>query len=426
MERAADARLTGALAPPAPATPLAPAPSGPGGIPATPLVTTPYDRMFVRALWRIAASAVSSGNRVALLTDGPATFAAMLELIDGACASVLLEGYIFRPDAVGHRFADALIAAATRGVRVRALVDWWGRMGTPRSFFRRMRDGGVDVRLFNPPGFRSWLGLVPRDHRKVLVVDGASGVTGGIGIGTEWRTGTFAPRRQPWRDTAVRIDGPAAAQMTEAFERMWTRARFRIPRRHRLLPRRPLGSEPVAPPGVAPGAPSLVGIIEGEPGRLRVARTLQIQSVLAERAIWIAMAYFVPSFAEVEALTGAARDGIDVRVLVPGRYDHFWLSLMTRRYYRRLLANGVRIWEWRGEMMHAKTQVIDGRWTSVGSTDFNPLGIAINYELDAVIDDRDFGARMEATYLDDLSHSEEITMQHPIMRGRNSKSNGSP
>ena len=151
--------------------------------------------------------------------------------------------------------------------------------------------------------------------------------------------------------------------------------------------------------------------MEGEPGRFRVSRALQIQAVSAERSIWIATAYFAPSYSEVEALTGAARDGVDVRVLVPSRNDHPWVTLLTRRYYRRLLTNGVRVWEWKGEMMHAKTSVVDGRWVRVGSTDFNPLGVAINYELDAVIEDAELGAEAERMFLADLEISREIVLK---------------
>src|SRR5687768_7300963 len=179
---------------------------------------------FARGLWRIAAADVSSGNRVTLLRDGPATFSAMLALIDSAERGVDLEGYIFRDDEVGVQFAQALVAAAQRGVAVRLLVDWIGRMGTPRAFFAAIARAGVNIRLFNPPGFRPWLGLVPRDHRKLLVVDGHAGVTGGIGIGREWKTGVLKQRRAPWRDTAVLIEGNAANDMTQAFERMWGRA----------------------------------------------------------------------------------------------------------------------------------------------------------------------------------------------------------
>ena len=368
---------------------------------------------FARGLWRIAAADVSSGNQVQLLRDGARTFDAMLELIDGAQESVALEGYIFRSDDVGQRFAAALMAAAERGVSVRLLVDWVGRMGTSRAFFNRMRARKVDVRIFNPPGLtRRWFGLVPRDHRKLLVVDNRAGVTGGIGIGNEWRTGVLSRRRSPWRDTAVRITGDAALAMAQAFEHMWHRALGGDRRgQHRYLTRKATGAH-IDP---ATDAPALVGIIEGEPGRFRVARSLQIQAVSARRSIWIASAYFVPSYSEVEALNGAARDGVDVRVLVPSRYDHPWIRLVTRQFYRRLLMNGVRIWEWKGEMMHAKTAVTDGQWVRVGSTDFNPLGVAINFELDAVIEDPALGADAEAMFEADLAQSREI---HAPRRGQ--------
>ena len=362
---------------------------------------------FARGLWRIAAADASSGNRVALLRNGPATFSAMLELIETAEKVVSLEGYIFRDDEVGKQFADALVSAAQRGVKVRLLVDWVGRLGTPYSFFHGIARGGPEVQFFNPPGFRRWLGLVPRDHRKLLVVDDRAGVTGGIGIGREWKTGVLKRRRAPWRDTAVLIEGAAAGDMIQAFDRMWRRARGKERRgshRHLTRPARSTHLDPSVDP------PALVGIIEGEPGRFRISRALQIQAVSAERSIWIASAYFMPSASEVEALTGAARDGVDVRVLVPSRYDHPWIRLATRHFYRRLLRNGVRIWEWGGEMMHAKSSVVDGRWTRIGSTDYNPLGIAINFELDAVIEDRVLGAQAEAMFLEDFEQSKEITI----------------
>ena len=362
---------------------------------------------FARGLWRIAAADVSSGNRVTLLRDGPATFAAMLELIDGATTTVHLECYIFRSDEVGHRFGEALSQAVTRGVAVRLLLDWIGVRGTSRAFITELREKGVKVGVFNPPGLRAWLGLVPRDHRKLLVVDGAVGITGGVGVGREWTTGVQKQHRSRWRDTAVKIEGPAAHDMVQAFDNMWRRATEQERRgSHRFL-RRPARGAHLDP---ATDMPALVGIVEGEPLRLRVSRALQIQAISARRSIWIATAYFTPSPSEVEALNGAARDGVDVRVLVPSRNDHPWVSLLARRYYRRLLTNGVRIWEWRGEMMHAKTSVIDGRWVRVGSTDFNPLGVAINYELDAVIEDAVLGQQAEEMFLADLDASREVTL----------------
>jgi cardiolipin synthase len=359
-------------------------------------------------LWRIAAADVSSGNRVRLLHDGPETFDEMLELIHAATHAVALESYIFRSDEVGDRFADALIAAATRGVNTRVLLDWVGVRGTPRRFLANLRKRGVDVRVFNPLGARAWLGLVPRDHRKLLVVDGSRGVTGGVGLGREWLLGVARQRRARWRDAAVRIEGPAAGDMLQAFENMWRRVSGEERRgSHRLLKKRPTGAH-LDP---ATHERALVGIIEGEPLRQRVARALQMQAISAERSIWIASAYFIPSWAEVEALTGAARDGVDVRILVPSRNDHPWVTMLTRRYYRRLLTNGVRVWEWKGEMMHAKTSVVDGRWVRVGSTDFNMLGVAINYELDALVEDPEIGSEAEDRFLTDLKDSHEVTVR---------------
>ncbi len=369
----------------------------------------PHGPSFARGLWRIAAADVSSGNEVRLLRDGPAAFDAMIALIEGAATNVSLESYIFRSDAVGRRFAEALAAAATRGVQVRLLLDWVGIRGTSRSFLARLRKSGVSMAMFNPPGLtRRWFGIVPRDHRKLLVVDDSIGITGGVGIGREWSEGVEKAHRSRWRDTSVEIHGPAARDMAGAFENMWRRATGKERRgSHRFLRRQARGAhlDPQT------HTPALIGIVEGEPLRLRVSRALQIQAISAERSIWIASAYFAPSPSEVEALNGAARDGVDVRVLVPSRIDHPWVSLLTRRYYRRLLTNGVRLWEWQGEMMHAKTSVIDGRWVRVGSTDFNPLGVSINYELDAVIEDPDLGAAAEEMFLNDLEQSKEVTLR---------------
>jgi len=366
---------------------------------------------FARGLWRIAAADVSSGNNVSLLQDGLATFDAMCIAIESAQESVVLEAYILRSDDVGHRIGDALIGAAQRGVTVRVLSDWIGMRGIQWSFITGLKKAGIQHRVFNPPGLRPWFGLIPRDHRKLLVVDSSVGITGGVGIGNEWM-GKTKWRHGHWRDTAVRIEGPAANDMQQAFDAMWERAYKRERRGSHRLTRRAARGAHLDP---ATAAPSLVGIIEGEPLRMRIARALQMQAISAERSIWIANAYFVPSPSEVESLLGAARDGVDVRVLVPARNDHRWVSFLTRRYYRRLLTNGVRIWEWKGTMMHAKTSVVDGRWVRVGSTDFNPLGVAINYELDAVIEDAALGAQAEEMFLADLEASREITMRSRIV-----------
>jgi cardiolipin synthase len=367
---------------------------------------------FARGLWRIAAADVSSGNQVSLLHDGLATFDAMCAAIGSARETVVLETYILRSDDVGRRICGALVDVAQRGVTVRVLSDWVGMRGIQWGFIAGLKKAGIQHRVFNAPGLRPWFGLIPRDHRKLLVVDSSIGITGGVGIGNEW-LGKAKRRHGHWRDTSVRIQGPAADDMQQAFDNMWERAHKRERRAFHRPPRRAARGAHLDP---ATAAPSLVGIIEGEPLRMRIARALQMQAISAERSIWIANAYFVPSPSEVESLLGAARDGVDVRVLVPARNDHRWVSFLTRRYYRRLLTNGVRIWEWKGTMMHAKTSVVDGRWVRVGSTDFNPLGVAINYELDAVIEDAAFGAQAEEMFLADLEASREITMRSRVLR----------
>ncbi|HLB09707.1 MAG TPA: phospholipase D-like domain-containing protein [Gemmatimonadaceae bacterium] len=360
---------------------------------------------FARGLWRIAAADASSGNEVELMRDGTRIFGAMLEVIERARETVVLESYMIVDDSVGERFSFALRAASARGVKVRVIADWAGSRETSRAFWRTLREGGVDVRIFNRFGFHRWLGILPRDHRKVLVADEQVCVTGGIGLAEVWSGFVKRKKRAPWRDTAVLIRGPAAVDMARAFETMWKRANFeerRAARRHVVRRARNTDTTPEKSVG------AVVGIIEGEPWRLRVARALQIQSVSAEKAIWIASAYFYPSSAEIEALCGAALDGVDVRVLVPSKYDHPWVRRLTRSVYKQLLRNGVRIFEWNGVMMHAKTSVIDGRWVRVGSTDFNPLGVAINYELDAVIESQELGKAAEEMFLRDLDESTEI------------------
>ena len=362
---------------------------------------------FARGLWRVASADVSAGNQPTLLRDGTAAFDAMIGVIDRARHTLDFECYIFRGnDEVGQRFVQAMLEAAQRGVRVRLLVDWIGGRGTPRRVWKALRAGGVDVRIFSPPGFRAWLGLLPRDHRKLLVADGKVGITGGIGIGEEWRLGAVGPKRTPWRDTVVQIVGPAAEAMERAFDAMWLRAVGLGPTRREQ--RRMTRAARNSWIDFTDAAPALVGIVEGEPGRFRISRALEVQAAAARERLWIATAYFIPAFGVVESLKGAARDGVDVRVLVPGRNDHPWVNSYAASYYPSLLRNGVRIWEWQGEMMHAKSTVMDGVITRIGSTDFNPLGAAINYELDAIIGDRDFGAAAEAMFLSDLEQSTEV------------------
>ena len=349
-------------------------------------------------------AAASEGNAVSLLRDGPETFDAMIAAIESAERSVQLESYLMMSDHTGQRFAAALIAAARRGVRVRVIADWVGSRGVSRAFWRELNAGTVESRVFNPPGFHRWLGVIPRDHRKVFVADDAIAITGGIGIADLWRGTVRRKHTAQWRDTGVRIAGPAALDMSAAFDTMWRRCAGEVPRPRRRDVRGPRGSG--VDPNSATGA--VVGIIEGEPWRLRLARTYAMFATAAERSFWLASAYFFPSDAQMESLAIASMDGVDVRILVPGSSDHPWFGKFTARTFDYLLAAGVRIWQWNGAMMHSKFGVVDGQWVRVGSTDFNVLGVQVNYELDAVIQDAALGAAAEKMFEQDLAQSTEV------------------
>ncbi len=367
-----------------------------------------------RAMWRVAAARVTGGNSVRLLVDGPETFGYMLELINKAEKSIDVEQYYWHHDEVGCGFCDALEAAAKRGVQVRVLVDWFGSAFKAVKRLKAVTQAGGEVRVFNPPGFRRWLGVLPRDHRKLLVVDGKVGVTGGIGIAEQWGKWRALGRSgAPWRDTAVAIAGPAASDLERAFLVMWHLA---VGRRLTREERRARLQSAGAKVDARRAPPALVGVVEGMPGRTRVARALQLGAVAADKSIWLASAYFIPGYREVEAILGAARDGVDVRVLVPNKNDNQWVTAMARRYYKVLLRGGIRIWEWDGVMMHAKMSITDGLVTRIGSTDVNPLGVAINYELDAYIEDAGLGAAAEAQFLRDLDRSTEVRMLNGRVR----------
>lgn len=351
-----------------------------------------------RALTRVSGAPLHEGNRLTLLKDGPATYEDWLDAIAAAQRWVHLENYIFKNGQIGQRFAEALMERAAAGVQVRVLYDWFGSLNVPASFWRRMRQAGVDVRPFNPPTVGAPLDVVQRDHRKFLAVDGLYGSVGGVCIADEWlirspETGL------PYRDTAVRVEGPAVAELERAFAAVWKEA------------------GPALPPDEQHGAGLLkpVGdiaarVVMQEPGRMRMLRMLQVITAGVEQRLWIADAYFLASAILREALIGAARDGVDVRILLPSTNDLVLVGALSRYGYRPLLEAGVRIYEYSGPMMHAKTTVADGWWCRVGSTNLNVTGLVTNWEIDLVAEDRRFGAVMEAMFEEDLAQAREVRL----------------
>jgi len=394
-------------------------------MPATPLTSTglsPFadlgagelmlaDRAFTRA----AGAPLVHGNHVRLLRDAAENYPAWLEAIASAERWIHFESYIIHDDEAGAEFSDALLRKAKEGVHVRVLYDWMGALGkSGSSFWRRLRQGGVEVRCFNPPRLAEPFGWLHRDHRKMLGVDGRIGFVTGLCVGSAW-VGDAGKGLPAWRDSGVEIRGPAVADVEWAFRRVWKTAGDSIPREHR--PRRA---------EIPPAGSVSLRIVASEPWSAGLMRLDQMIAGAARERLWLADAYFagIPSY--MQALRAAALDGVDVRLLVPGGTDIPILRPISRAGYRPLLEAGVRVFEWKGPMMHAKTAVADGRWARVGSTNLNVASWLGNYELDASIEDEGFGALMEEAYLEDLAHSTEVVLQKRTRDHRDDWENRDP
>ena len=352
-----------------------------------------------QAFARAGGAPLVPGNAVRLLRDAAENYPAWLEAIDSAKRAIHFESYIIHEDAAGRQFAEVLAAKARAGVRVRLIYDWLGALGhASRRFWRSLRQAGVEVRCFNPPRFDSPFGWLSRDHRKVITVDGRLAFVTGLCVGQRW-LGDPAQGVEPWRDTGIEIRGPAVADVEHAFAQTWALAGGPIPTEE--LPDR--ASLPMA--GDVP-----LRVIATIPTTASLYRLDQLIAATAQRTLWLTDAYYVGVTGYVQALRAAAMDGVDVRLLVPGATDIPVVRAVSRAGYRPLLEAGIRVFEWNGPMLHAKTAVADCRWARVGSTNLNLASWIGNWELDvAVVDDR-FGQVMQELYLEDLRHASEIVL----------------
>lgn len=355
-------------------------------------------RMAERAMVRASDAPQVRGNTAHLLASSAHAFQAWLDAIARAERYVHLENYIIRDDRMGRRFREVLAERARDGIRVRVLYDWIGCWATPRRFWKPLRDAGVEVRAFAPPSLTDPLNFIRRDHRKVVAVDGEWASVSGMCIGDEW-AGDPAAGIPAWRDTGVEFRGPVAAVIDRAFCKTWRTAGGYLP-----------PDEIPDPHGVRPVGNVAVRVVEGEPGRSRIYRISQFVSVGVERRLWITDPYFVLPPAMAEALASAARDGVDVRVLVPAYNNWPIVGGMSRAGYRPLLDAGVRLFEWEGPMIHAKTAVADGFWSRVGSSNLNLASLLGNWELDVAVTDLNFAHEMEQLFLADLESSVEVSL----------------
>ena len=353
---------------------------------------------------RFAGVPFAGGNRVELLVDGPASFAALADAIRSAKLRVDMESYEFDQQA-GGEFSDILLAARRRGVAVNLIYDSWGAAGTPAALFDRLRRGGVRVLEFNPmrPNGRVPLELNKRDHRKLLCVDGRLAVTGGVNISAVYenapRPAGTDPDHQAWRDTDVRIEGPVVAQFERYFMQTWRQQRGPA-----------LEAPPPAP--TAPVGTVTAQAIDGAPdnGQPLIYRTLLAVITLSQRSVHLTTGFFAPTPDLSRALIAAAERGVDVSLVVPRHSTSSSAIAAGRAGYGALLEAGVHIYERQGEVLHAKTAVVDGQWSAVGSSNLDWRSTVWNNEIDAVILGAAFGGRMEATFKADMDASHVITL----------------
>lgn len=348
---------------------------------------------------RTTGAALVPGNAVRILKDGKENYPAWLEAIAAARQTIHFESYAIHGDEIGLEFAEALAERARNGVRVRVLCDWFGSLNfTTHRIWPVLARAGVEARSFNPPRFDSPFGWISRDHRKVVTIDGRAAFVSGLCVGRAW-VGDPARHVEPWRDTGIAIEGPAVADIARAFADTWAIAGTPIPAGE--LPDRA---------SLAPAGDVLVRVVASTPATGGLYRLNQLIAAGARRSLWLTDAYFVGTTLYVQVLKSAAMAGVDVRLLVPSSSDVPLVRSLSRAGYRPLLEAGVRVFEWNGPMLHAKTAVSDSCWARVGSTNLNLTSWIGNWELDVAVQDERFAAAMEEMYVQDLSRSTEIVL----------------
>ena len=351
---------------------------------------------FGRELSSVTGEPLVAGNRCRLLVDGDAMFPAMLEAIREARTTINLETYIFRSDATGTRFARAIEERARAGVRCRVLVDAWGSHTFSKSLESEMKKSGVHFERFRP--ILLFHRLRTRTHRKLLIVDGKTAFVGGQGYDDRWAGSADSPRH--WHDVAVEVEGPAVARIQSVFAENWIEVHQRVP------------AGPDDYPELAPAGEDDVIVLRSSFGERssRAALGLDVLLHAAQKEILIENAYFIPDATTTGFLCDAARRGVRVEIIVPGvRNNLGYVRPVSRSTYGPLLEAGVRIFEYRPTMMHAKVAEIDGLWSSVGSANIDSRSFYLNDEANVNVRSPHLAEEIREVFRRDLGRSDEVT-----------------
>ena len=356
----------------------------------------------------VSESPLTKGNKVTLLVDGPATYAAMFKAVQNATDHINIETFIMEDieDETGRKFADLLLEKQQEGVQVNLIYDSAGSYTTPAAFFQRLRDGGIQVLEFNPINpfkARGKWRLAKSDHRKIMIVDGKAALTGGVNISRVYSSGLSGRgevdgEQMRWRDTDVQIEGPAVAEFQRLFLGTWQRQEGAT-----LFPRNYF-------PDLKEEGDALVGVLGSTPGEdNRLTFIMYVAAItFAENSLHMTNAYFVPDRQTVKALTDAAKRGVEVKIILPGTSDSLLAQSAGEYFYSELLKSGVKLYKRRNALLHAKTLVIDTVWSTVGSTNMDFWSFSSNDEVNAVVLNREFAVEMEKMFTRDLAESEEV------------------
>jgi cardiolipin synthase len=363
------------------------------------------DVAFLQTMHALTGSAVSEGNRVEVLKNGVRFFPAMLSAIRAAKKTINCEFYIYWDGKIGRMFAEALAERSRAGVKINVILDAVGSAQMSGDLTEFLERNGVSVEWYHPLRWYTLSRVNHRTHRKLLVVDGEVGFCGGMGIADEWQGD--ADTKDHWRETVVRIEGPVVTQMQFAFLDNWVKSRGELLTGLDYFPKLEKRGDCTAQ--VVKSSPS-----EGS----STTKLLYIISIVAaKKSIYINSAYFVPDKDTTRAMESAVRRGVDVRVVVPGEFtDVPVVRHAGRFYYSQMLRRGIRIFEYQATMMHAKTMVVDGIWTTIGSSNFDDRSFRLNDEVNVNIYDEGIAAQMEQMFFEDLARSEEITRRRFLKR----------